>query len=372
MRRIGLYIHIPFRIYKHNVRNSLSFYNKDFCIKKYFDNLKKELLLRVKDDFLIDSIYVGGGDPSAVGSDFIMDLMNFINRIYNVEPACEKTIEINPIIPDFRIDDYVAAGFNRYSLKVYTVNKQGIKNLQLDHTDKDIKRITKLLKKFGITNINADMFLLYPDQNLEMLKNDLDEVKKFNFPHISYYSCRNDEDIDVIYHSKDEIEAMENLEADMLEMIQKELENSGYNQYEINHFVKGDKKSYHNQKYWNLKEYMGVGLGASGLIGNRLYKNHIDFEKYFNAISKNEKPILEKEELSNEEMEKNYIISKMGLRDGVNIDFVNRRFSIDFLKKYEKTLKKYYEDGVIERKGNRIRFTDSGIYQSNRFFVDIV
>lgn len=71
-------------------------------------------------------------------------------------------------------------------------------------------------------------------------------------------------------------------------------------------------------------------------------------------------------------MEKNYIISKMGLRDGLSIDFVNERFSIDFLKKYEKTLEKYYEDGIIERKGNRIRFTDYGIYQSNKFFVDIV
>lgn len=372
MRRIGLYIHIPFRIYKHNVRNSLSFYNKDFYIKRYFESLRKELSLRKDDNFLIDSIYVGGGDPSAVGSDFITDLMVFINHIYNVEANCEKTIEVNPIIPDFRIDDYVEAGFNRFSLKIFTLNREGLENLEVSHNKQDIKRITKLIHKFGISNINADMFFLYPGQNLKMLREDLDDIVKFDFPHISYYSSRNDEDIDAIYYDKKDIENQDNLEADMLELIQEKLESSGYTQYEINHFEKDGRQSYHNRKYWNLEEYMGVGLGSSGLIGNRLYKNHIDFEKYFDSISNGEKPFLEKEELTNEEMEKNYIISRMGLREGLDIEFINKKFDIDFLSKYKSQLDKYCEDGLITKTENYIKFTDEGMYQSNKFFVDII
>ena len=216
------------------------------------------------------------------------------------------------------------------------------------------------------------MFFQYPGQTIDMLEKDLNNIVKFNFPHISYYSCRADEDIDTIYHDKNQLEEENNLEASMLKTIQSKLQSNGYTQYEINHFVKGNKRSYHNSKYWNLEEYIGVGLGASGLVENRLYKNYIDFENYFNSIRSDKRPTMEKEDLTAEEMEKNYIISRMGLREGLNIDYVNKKYGINFLEKYKDQIAKYLREDIIEQDGKYIKFTDNGIYKSNRFFVDII
>lgn len=372
MKSVGLYIHIPFRVYKINHRNVISYYNKDFYIDNYFKALKKELFLRKNDSFLIDSIYFGGGDPSSLNSDYVVDILEYIRENYNVKENCEISVEINPICPDFRLVNYVKFGFNRFSIKVFTFDKKGLQNLAILHDRRNIKDVLKILEKSKISNINLDMYFMYPGQTLKTLKEDLEILNKLKVPHISYYCYQDDHDVEgEKLPVCEEIDHSE-LKDKMLEAISNTLINFGYNHYEINHFEKNGYKSYHNQKYWNMDEYLAVGIGATGFINNILYKNVTEFEEYFSKIKNEELPILEEEELSSEDLEKNYIISRMGLDEGIDIETINSKFKINFLEKYKKEIRKNIDIDILEIKDNHVKFTNHGKYYSNEFYMDII
>ncbi|MEI7919416.1 MAG: hypothetical protein WCH65_04385 [bacterium] len=43
---------------------------------------------------------------------------------------------------------------------------------------------------------------------------------------------------------------------------------SGYLRYEISNFCKAGKASIHNMVYWNMENYIGIGVSASSFSGN--------------------------------------------------------------------------------------------------------
>lgn len=368
MKKIGLYIHIPFRIYKHNHRGMLSFFNKDFYIKSYFRYLKKELIMRHKDEYIIDSIYIGGGDPSAMDTDYITGVLDYVYENFNVEEGCEKTIEIDPLSPEIRVRRYIEHGINRFSVKVFTFNKKGLNNLDLYHEKDDVIQLVKTIRKLGVENINFDMYFSYPEQSLKDLDLDIHIVDKLKIPHVSFYSVKIGGHIGSIedsYESKIS-------DFDYMHKIGDLMAEKNYKKYEINHFVKGDYESFHNKKYWNLEDYLGVGLGSSGLIDGNLYKNSIDFEEYFSMLDEGKLPSVENQDLSLEEEEKYYIINKMGMKEGINFHEFEAKFGRKFREVYKELIDKYMLENLIEVSSESIKFTELGMLNASEFYMDII
>ena len=50
---------------------------------------------------------------------------------------------------------------------------------------------------------------------------------------------------------------------------------------------------------------------------------------------------------------------------GISVDKINKKFAIDFEKKYAAVLKKYLASGHIIKENSRYKFTDQGILVSN-------
>lgn len=366
---IGLYIHVPFRIYKHNHRGTLSHFNMDFKIRPYFRALINELKLYKDRNYIIDSIYIGGGDPSYVDETYIVDVLNYIYDNFNVLDNCEKTIEISPTTPEYMIKAYIKAGINRFSVKAITFDKVGLENLDIEHDKFDIMQTVKILRRNNICNINFDMYFSYTGQTAKLVEKDLQYIVNLNIPHVSYYTLRTEEDLIPIV---EEIEDRYKLESDILETISNNLIDKGYIHYEINHFAKLGYRSYHNMKYWNLDNFLGIGLGSGSFINGVFYKNASEFDTYFYSIKVSKLPYQTIEEWTKDDYEKNYIISKMGMIEGIRIKEINKKFGIDFLKKYKYVLDKYMDENIIEIKGDIVKFTKDGIYYSNRFYMDII
>lgn len=366
---IGLYIHVPFRIYKHNHRGTLSHFNMDFKIRPYFRALINELKLYKDKNYIIDSIYIGGGDPSYVDETYIVDVLNYIYDNLNVLDNCEKTIEIIPTTPEYMIKAYIQAGINRFSVKAITFDKIGLENMDIEHDKFDIMQIVKVIRQNNINNINFDMYFSYTGQTLELVNMDLKYIEKLNIPHISYYTLRSDEELIPLIEQEDDLYK---LESKILETISDKLTNNGYIHYEINHFAKLGYRSYHNMKYWNLDNFLGIGLGSSSFINGVFYKNYTEFDKYFYSIKCGNLPYQTVEKWTKDDYEKNYIISRMGMMEGIIIKEINKKFGIDFLKKYKTKLDKFINENIIEIKGDVVKFTKEGLYYSNRFYIEII
>ena len=77
-------------------------------------------------------------------------------------------------------------------------------------------------------------------------------------------------------------------------------------------------------------------------------------------------------ELSLEEKEQEYIILSMRLIEGVSIEEVNRKFGIDFLKKYDYAVQKHLKTGLLQLQDGRLKFTQLGLDVGNQFYLDII
>ena len=89
---LGIYIHIPFCVKKCRYCDFVSFENGNQDI--YFDTLFKET--EMYKEFIqerkVNTIFIGGGTPSAVNPCYIQKLLN----IFNPDSDCEITPEKNP------------------------------------------------------------------------------------------------------------------------------------------------------------------------------------------------------------------------------------------------------------------------------------
>ena len=74
--------------------------------------------------------------------------------------------------------------------------------------------------------------------------------------------------------------ADEDTDRQMYSYTKKFLEENGYHRYEISNYCKKDRECKHNLVYWNLDDYIGIGLGASSYFEGARFSNFSEMKKY--------------------------------------------------------------------------------------------
>ena len=372
--KLGLYIHIPFCQKKCHYCDFLTFIGHDEIIEKYVEYLNKEIEMYKGLDYILDTIYIGGGTPSYLDENLMTGILDKVKKIFEIDENCEITIEMNPeSVTEKKIQAYLDAGINRFSMGVQSFDNEVLRIMGRLHNKKTIIDKLEIMKKLGCKNISIDMMLANPKQDMEILKNDIEIVSNFDIQHISYYSLILKEHTHFeIWFNEGKIELYDpKEEREMYHLVSHTLRDKGFNQYEISSFSKSGFESVHNQKYWKLKNYLGVGMGASANMNLIRTTNTRNFDEYFDFIDKGKFPIVEREELDLDTREKEYIMLNLRMLKGFKISDINEKFNIDFMYKYENLINKYIENGVIEISDNSVKFTEYGIDNGNMLFRDL-
>ena len=373
MKKLGLYIHIPFCDKICNYCDFTAFQGANSKIEEYVEALNKEIELKGNKDFLIDSIFIGGGTPSFIDGEYIFKILEKVRENFTVLDNIEISIETNPKTFDKKKLEYnKKAKINRVSIGVQSFNDKILKELGRNHNSKEALESIELVKKIGF-DINLDLIFGYQSQTIEDILYDLEMVKNINPEHISYYA--------LIIEEKTKFKALqnagklnfldENTERKMYHLIVEKLEKIGLKQYEVSNFSKIGKESVHNKKYWNCKEYLGLGISAHSYLNDERFSNTVDFAKYIKELQKGNIPVDFREKLDILTKKFEYIIMKMRLKDGFLISDYNRLFESDFLEENKKVVERGLENNVVEIKDGRIYFTKKGFDIMDSFFVDI-
>ena len=177
----------------------------------------------------------------------------------------EWTSEANPSsLTKEKLQIMREAGINRLSIGIQSFNDKSLKLLGRNHDNKIAINAYRQAKKYGFDNINIDLIQSIPNQNIKSIDCELEIVKSIMPDHISYYN--------LIYEPNTQLNnELENgkiksvdddLESDIYYHIVSNLENFGYEHYEISNFALNNKKSIHNLLYWQGDEYIGCGPSA--------------------------------------------------------------------------------------------------------------
>ena len=375
-KELGIYVHIPFCKQKCNYCDFISYTNK--C--EEIECLKKEIDLFDFKDYIVTTIYIGGGTPSFIDSKYIKDIMNTVYEKVNkdnIDDNAEITIELNPgTVTKEKLEDYKEVEINRLSIGLQSTNDKLLKEIGRIHNFKQFLDAYNLVKETGFENINVDLMLGLPNQTIKDLKESLDIIIKLNPNHVSCYSLIVEEETKLYEQvEKGEIHLPdEELERNMYWYIKNTLELNGYNQYEISNFSKKEKESRHNMNCWNQEEYIGFGVAAHSYINNTRFSNTINVEDYITNINNgnNQKNVTIEEKQTLEDKKNEFMMLGFRKIDGVDISKFKEKFVDNPIYLYKEKLNKLVEEGLIEIDLNNIKLTNKGIDLANLVFEEFI
>ncbi len=293
MKDLSLYIHIPFCKTICLYCNFLTFAHKNRWIPQYIEALIKEIEARAKQyqNYQIETIYFGGGTPSLIEAIYIEEILQKIFTHFQLVKKPEISIECNPeSIDTAKLTHYKKAGVTRFSLGIQSFNKKTLLRIARPHDHLTIYKALDAFKNAGIKNFGADFIMGLPYQTLESFKEELQTILSYKPPHLSFYFLSYDtKRIDIF---KADCPG-EELEIKMYEHLIKTLKHEGYNHYEVSNYAKPGFECQHNLRYWEQKDYLGLGLGAHSIIKNNMWENQSDFDAYLRdpLPTTNEMPI---------------------------------------------------------------------------------
>ena len=314
----SLYIHIPFcnKICDYCDFTKLQYFRK-FAIS-YLDALKDELASYSIGK--LKTIYVGGGTPTALEDDLFLELLLIIDPYK--EGAKEYTFEANPESLSLeKIKMLKEHGVNRVSLGVQTTNDKILQAVNRNHSFEQVKTAIKNLKEQGIDNINVDLILGLPHTSKKILENDIKNVLSLDVKHISCYG------LTVNPHTALFNKGFKEPSGDILrqyyDIVEDILKENDFIHYEVSNWAKPGYESEHNLTYWRNEQYFGVGLGASGYIGETRYKDTINLSQYLTRAF-----ISEKEKVSDKDKLTYQIMLNLRTIEGLDIKYVQDKESI--------------------------------------------
>lgn len=374
---LGLYIHIPFCVKKCAYCDFLSWSGDKEQRVDYVRALEQEILSykNFAEDYQVSTLYFGGGTPSVLEGELLERIMEAIRRTFQIEEKAEVTLEMNPgTALKEKLELYKKLGINRLSMGIQSVKNENLKLLGRIHTYEDFLESYCMAREAGFDNLSGDLISSLPGQTLAEWKEELEILMETPLEHVSVYQLIIEEGTEFYkkYGECEELLPDEETSREIYLWTGKYLKSRGFEQYEISNYAREGKQSAHNLRYWERKDYLGLGLGGASMIRNMRMSNTRDWDKYM-AYCWDPGKIREEVEVLEESGQMEEFMF-LGLRKtrGISKKEFRRTFGKDIDLVYEKTLEKYLKNGMLQESGDRIFLSEEGILLSNQVFADFL
>ena len=309
-RKTGLYIHFPFCVRKCNYCAFLSFNADESVRRDYANALMHEIeLAGRKYSGPISTVYFGGGTPSIMDVSLMSLIVKAIRRNFDIAPDAEITIEANPgtlgikdRVVRAKLIAYRSMGINRLSMGVQSMDNVRLHMLGRIHTAENVVRDVTIARELGFGNINLDLIFSVSGETTGDALEDAKKIIDLGPEHISCYSLQLEEGTP-FYEMAEQgkiSEVPDEEDRETYHRIIGLLRESGYEHYEISNFARTDGgsgrspyRSQHNSLYWSLDNYIGLGLGASGVLDGIRYRKTDDIEEYMRILADGQLPVME-------------------------------------------------------------------------------
>ncbi|MGZ3633192.1 MAG: coproporphyrinogen-III oxidase family protein, partial [Parachlamydiaceae bacterium] len=184
---VSLYVHIPFCTRKCDYCHFYVLPDQVSLKAQFLEGLKlewervNELLLGKK----IETLYFGGGTPYLLGAPAIQTIIDWIASLQEIE-TMEITLEANPENMDpHTLKEYRAAGINRLSVGLQSLDDHQLITLSRRHTAKKGIESIEMAFDAGFTNISIDLMYDLPNQTLESWTRTVERATQLPISHLS-------------------------------------------------------------------------------------------------------------------------------------------------------------------------------------------
>lgn len=271
---LSLYVHIPWCVRKCPYCDFNSHErNGALPVDAYVDALLADLDRDLREhsvaigDRPLHSVFFGGGTPSLFAPDAIARLLDGVAARIALPERTEITLETNPgTVEHGRFDEYLRAGVNRISFGVQSFDDAKLRRLGRIHSAAEAERAVKQAQDAGLGNLNLDLMYALPEQTPAGAIADVERAIALQPEHVSHYQLTLEPN--TLFAAKPPPLPDEDSAWDMQETCQARLAAAGYAQYEVSAYARDGNECAHNLNYWRFGDYLGIGAGAHGKLGD--------------------------------------------------------------------------------------------------------
>jgi len=367
----GIYIHIPFCQAKCGYCDFYSII--DLKPKKSFVSALINEISNAKEDIhqnaVFDTIYFGGGTPSLLSSDELIQILNAFHSKFEIAENSEITLEANPGTLDAdQLKRFRNAGINRLSIGIQSFKDKDLRVIERIHNAREAIEIIETARRTGFGNLSIDLIFALPGQTMQNWKDNLKKAVELNPEHISAYSLIFEKGTP-FYGAREAGRIKSKSESEELKFYQTTidyLKQNGYLHYEVSNFAKSPEYySRHNQKYWDHSNYLGFGPSAHSYWNNQRWSNVSSLTQYVTAIKAGKSPVNFREDIEPETMEFENIFLSLRTITGLNLLDFKSRFRIDFTQKYKAKIDPLLINDLAEIHDQYFRLTQKGLFISD-------
>lgn len=372
---LGLYLHIPFCQQRCHYCSFNTGPYRPAAMDRFRAALGSEIDLVGEADWAarvtVSTVFFGGGTPSLLEPDELAEILERLGKRFALASDVEVTVECNPESTSReKLEGYRLAGVNRISLGVQSLDDILLRHLGRLHQAREARLAFEAARAAGIGNINVDLMYGLPGLDLPKWEATLSGVLAWGPEHLSAYGLTLDEGS---RWAAEGVAGLPSEEAvtDQYWLLARLAREAGFEHYEISNYCRPGFPSRHNQVYWRGQEYLGLGPGAAGFLGDVRYTNVKPVARYCSMLEAGEWPLGQSEQLTARERQRERLILGLRLGNGIPQAWLDARLA-DAPTRLATLLKTWEAQGLLVVKDGRAFLTETGFLLSDSLFVELL
>ncbi len=378
---LSLYVHIPFcdTICYYCACNKIITKNHSLS-DEYLDLLETELgmLSPLFDpDREIEQLHLGGGTPTFLNDEEMMQLMALIEDHFRIAPDCEMSIEIDPRkVTDQSLRTLTNIGFNRMSLGVQDFDERVQRAVNRVQSYEMVRDRLQAAREYGVQSVNMDLIYGLPFQSVETFGRTLDKVIELRPDRLSIFNYA---------HLPERFKPQRRINAedlpspaeklDIFQLTLARLQEAGYVYIGMDHFALESDSMVKAQQEGTLQrnfqgysthadtDLVAIGVSSIASIGDSYSQNSSDMESYRELLQSGQLPVVRGLQLSDEDRLRKQVINQLICHFHLDFDRVEAVWDIRFSEHFASELEQLQDmvaDGLVEIDARSIRVTDKG------------
>lgn len=368
-----MYVHVPFCRRRCGYCNFTVAAGRADLHAAYLQAVEREIE-QLSGPHPVDTLYIGGGTPTELSVPELARLCDVLRRAFPPQPGYEWSIEANPAGLDApKLDMLRAAGVNRLSLGVQSLDADKLRLLERDHVAADVlDLLPELHARFP--SVSLDMICAAPGESLKAWLADLESALALAPHHLSIYSLTFDKGATFWGRMlRGQLEPVgEETQCAMLVHTWDRLAAAGWEHYEVSNFARPGHRSRHNEVYWKGESYFAVGPGASRYVGGRRETNHRSTTTYIRRVLARQSPVAESDVLAPADRAREMLVFRLRMLEGISRREFRERTGFDLDTLVGAPLRKYVQLGLLQDQHDRIRLTRAGLLVSDALWPEFL
>jgi oxygen-independent coproporphyrinogen-3 oxidase len=369
----GIYIHIPF------CKQACTYCNFHFSTSMkqkgaLLSAIKQEIALAARNwDFRqIRTVYFGGGTPSVLSSEEIMDLWRTLTLHFDLSDVEEVTFECNP---DDMSSEYLrqlkATPINRLSVGVQSFRDEDLKLMHRAHSAAEAHQALKTAYQVGFNHFTIDLIYGIPGLDTNAWLSNLHHASDMGVDHLSCYALTVEPKTVLAHQIEKGVKAPldDQLAADHFELLLDFVDKHGFEQYEISNFARNGAYSIHNSSYWKGDPYLGLGPSAHSFDLNNRFWNIPNNGIYIRSLQNHELP-REIECLSKADRYNEAVMVGLRTKWGVDLQLL-QSIDSELLLFFQAGVQKWDKKGWVVEEDGRYKVTNQGKFMTDKIASDL-